>query len=284
MTLDEISWLQDEVFPALERSIASVERDNSRSLDSINQHNVLEVIDDYPETRARWQRMAPRYYAAQAAHAQHMASQYALQPQAPQAAQPQASQAVQYQESEATQPAVLPTARTKGKGKSNPAPSLLSTDLPLSCTWSARTAGTNNYLKVNARPGGKLEHSHRNVKHEVRSRTRYGTKKDGTARSFEFIVSHLNLCGDENPRICYGVFGNGPLCPYISTPDECAYYHSLEQGVLDFMVTKRGVSHAYIDRIIGNYETRVPYRQRKFDCRLDCPTEPSTWGPVSVTP
>jgi hypothetical protein len=108
------------------------------------------------------------------------------------------------------------------------------------------------------RPGGKLPFPKVEFSRPLRECPDYPKRTDFPDRMNNLLAraSLLSLAQDECQKICYGVYyithGNkhSAVCPYILEPERCRNNHALEQGVIDFVVTQRGVTHATINKLI----------------------------------
>jgi hypothetical protein len=110
------------------------------------------------------------------------------------------------------------------------------------------------------RPGGQLPFPKVDFKHSLRDCPDYPSRSEDPSKVNNLLAraSLLRLAQDECQKICYGVYfvtqGNRKhmTCPYILYPGRCRNSHSLQQGVIDFVVTQRGVAHATIQKMMSS--------------------------------
>ena len=139
-------------------------------------------------------------------------------------------------------------------------PSLIAPELEVPGFWCAGKGG--DHLAYKSRPGGVLA-------------TTAGPKSDGPDKK-ESRPDWLNLCQNEDPYICWKIFGTKAGCPHASDEPKCKYYHHMQQSILDTVVAKRGVNKEYIAWMIANYKRNVPASHQK---ELVVPTVQSAFAP-----
>lgn len=139
-------------------------------------------------------------------------------------------------------------------------PSLIAPELEVPGFWCAGKGG--EHLSYKSRPGGVLA-------------TSPGPKSDDTDKK-ESRPDRLNLCHNEDPYICWKIFGTKAGCPHASDEPKCKYYHHMQQSILDTVVAKRGVNKEYIAWMIANYKRNVPASHQK---ELVVPTVQSAFAP-----
>jgi hypothetical protein len=131
--------------------------------------------------------------------------------------------------------------------------------LPPSRRQEQRTTGQWN-VEVDQRPGGRLPYPRVDYKHSLEGCPDYPMRSDDRNKVNTLMVRPglLHLASDECQKACFGVYfvnhGNKRFttCPYIRTPDRCRNSHNLQQGVIDFIVTKRGIPHRTIQEMIDS--------------------------------
>lgn len=122
-------------------------------------------------------------------------------------------------------------------------PSMIATGLDTPGFWCARPRG--RHLSYRSRPGGLLKTSV--PVHDPKTNDKKVSRPD-----------RLNLCDDEDPNICWKIFGTRAGCPHAEYEPACKYHHHTHQSVLDDVVAKRGVNKEYIAWMIRNYRRNVP--------------------------
>jgi hypothetical protein len=74
-------------------------------------------------------------------------------------------------------------------------------------------------------------------------------------------LPQLGLYSDEDPCLCYGIFvavSFKSRCPYSDRPELCRNQHHVEQKILDWCVTNRGISVLQMEFLVGNYRRNTP--------------------------
>jgi hypothetical protein len=131
--------------------------------------------------------------------------------------------------------------------------------LPPSRRQEQRTTGQWN-VEVDQRPGGRLPYPRVDYKHSLEDCPDYPMRLDDRNKVNTLMVRPglLHLASDECQKACFGVYfvnhGNKRFttCPYVRTPDRCRNSHNLQQGVIDFIVTKRGIPHRTVQEMIDS--------------------------------
>jgi hypothetical protein len=142
-------------------------------------------------------------------------------------------------------------------------PSLIAPGLDKPGFWCAGKGG--KHLQHNQRPGGKLDT-------EVKANLDESNKEAKKESKPEW----LNLCHNEDPYICWKIFGTKAGCPHANNEMKCKFYHHVHQEILDTVVAKRGVNKDYIAWIIDNYKRNVP---TSHQLQLAVPTVESAFAP-----
>jgi hypothetical protein len=220
----------------------------------------IKAFEEFPSVWNRWQQTLPIFEKAQAMHRDY------TQNRDQNASEQHASQAprVTLRADHALPQNEHSTSRKRIR-LSSPAPqSIMQQDIPEKMTVAERArndvaAGSlmnhpQNDVEPDHRPGGRLPFPKVEFKRAIEDCPAYPLRKDN--RKINDMLSRpwlLGLAQDECQKICYGVYfvnHRSAACPYISTPDRCRNSHSLHQGVIDFVVTRRGVSHKVIQNMV----------------------------------
>jgi hypothetical protein len=144
-----------------------------------------------------------------------------------------------------------------------------------------RPATLDPHLTHANRPGGLATTYNR--QNPVTDADRRLSKEKAPPKGFHFSPSYLNLCEDEDPYLCRGIFESDTKCPFAHEPLRCQYRHYVHQETLDFVVTKRGVNIELIEWIFANYMKNTPASVRKVHeqeagMTLHVPRGPSAFG------
>jgi hypothetical protein len=77
--------------------------------------------------------------------------------------------------------------------------------------------------------------------------------------------NYLRLYQDEDPGLCYGIFmaDRRHRCPYADRPGECRNQHQLDQTILDWIVSNRGVTHRDAEQLVEKYRRNTPTELQK---------------------
>jgi hypothetical protein len=156
-----------------------------------------------------------------------------------------------------------PTPFHKTRTKPGDRPSSIAPGLDTPGFWCAGKTG--KHLSHNQRPGGRLD-THVIAKFDESNKE---AKKESKPE-------RLNLCHNEDPHICWKIFGARAGCPYANDESECKYYHHVHQSLLDIVVANRGVNKEYIAWMINNYKRNVPASHQQ---PLVMPTAQSAFAP-----
>jgi hypothetical protein len=152
-----------------------------------------------------------------------------------------------------------PTTRTMPGDR----PSLIAPGLDKLGFWYAGKGG--EHLQHSQRPGGRLDTQ---VKADLNESNKEAKKESKPQR--------LNLCHNEDPYICWKIFGTKAGCPHANDEMKCRFYHHVHQDILDFVVANRGVNKEYIAWMLNNYKRNVP---TDHQLQLAVPTVESAFAP-----
>jgi hypothetical protein len=153
-----------------------------------------------------------------------------------------------------------PTTRTMPGDR----PSLIAPGLNTLGFWCA-AGKPGKHLSHNQRPGGKLD-----------TLVKADFDESNIKAKKESKPERLNLCHNEDPHICWRIFGTRAGCRYANDEMKCKFYHHVHQDLLDTVVAKRGVNKDYIAWMIDNYKRNVP---ADHQLQLAVPTVESAFAP-----